>query len=179
MSSRICCANNHSPKAISIRDAAIALSEARALGVCKKCGKPLQYRIDHVYTSGPSRKEHGFVVTRAVRLARRLADDQNDDPFLLVLQEIETGKEQILPTFWPFGRNRAQRGGQFSPILALEEWRSLFRQLDTSFDELEDRIRFRAYQLYEQRGRRHGHALEDWLEAENELAGPSAWRVAA
>ena len=32
-----------------------------------------------------------------------------------------------------------------------------------------DAIRERAYQLYEQRGRADGHALEDWLTAEAEL----------
>ena len=29
----------------------------------------------------------------------------------------------------------------------------------------------RAYELYEQRGRQEGRALEDWLEAERELGG--------
>ena len=30
----------------------------------------------------------------------------------------------------------------------------------------------RAYELYEQRGRQDGRALEDWLKAERELGGP-------
>jgi outer membrane protein TolC len=29
----------------------------------------------------------------------------------------------------------------------------------------------RAYELYEQRGRQEGRALEDWLNAERQLAG--------
>ena len=33
------------------------------------------------------------------------------------------------------------------------------------------RIAERAYQLYEQRGREDGHALDDWLQAERELLG--------
>jgi hypothetical protein len=32
--------------------------------------------------------------------------------------------------------------------------------------EKQDRIAAKAYALYEQHGRREGHALEDWLEAE-------------
>ena len=32
-----------------------------------------------------------------------------------------------------------------------------------------ERIASRAYQLYISRGGQHGHALEDWLEAEQEL----------
>ena len=40
----------------------------------------------------------------------------------------------------------------------------------------EDAIRRRAYQLYEKRGRTHGHALEDWVTAETEIAGPVAHR---
>ena len=39
------------------------------------------------------------------------------------------------------------------------------------FAELEDRVRNRAYQLYEKRGYAHGHALDDWLEAKAELMG--------
>jgi len=39
------------------------------------------------------------------------------------------------------------------------------------FAELEDRIRKRAYQLYEKRGYAHGHALDDWLEAKAEVLG--------
>ena len=35
----------------------------------------------------------------------------------------------------------------------------------------EDAIRFRAYQLFEQRGRTHGFDMEDWLRAEGELVG--------
>ena len=34
--------------------------------------------------------------------------------------------------------------------------------------EIEDRIRVRAYELYEARGRDDGHDLEDWLRAEEE-----------
>jgi hypothetical protein len=37
-------------------------------------------------------------------------------------------------------------------------------------EEIEVLIRFRAYELWEQKGREHGRALEDWLEAEQELA---------
>jgi Protein of unknown function (DUF2934) len=39
------------------------------------------------------------------------------------------------------------------------------------FAELEDRIRKRAYQLYERREYVHGHALDDWLEAKAEVLG--------
>jgi hypothetical protein len=66
-----------------------------------------------------------------------VADGENYDPFLLVLREIETGKEQILPTFWAYAQTNPQRGGQFLPLLRLEEWKTLFRQLDTGFYELE------------------------------------------
>ena len=179
MPSRICCPENHLSKTMLIHDAAIALSEGRALGVCKKCGKELQYRIDHVYAHEPSAEEHGFIVTRAVRLGTRLADGENYDPFLLVLREIRTGKERILSTFWTHGQNSAQRGGQFSPLLSLGEWKRLFRRLDARFDENEERIRVRAYELYEQRGMREGHALDDWLQAEAELTERKRLRAAA
>jgi hypothetical protein len=179
MPSHISCPKNHSTKGISIHDAAIAVSEGRAIGVCKKCGKELQYRNDHVYANDPKRKKYSFVVTRAVRLGTRLADGENCDPFLLVLREIKTGKEQILPTFWAHGKSNAQRGGQFPPILSLEEWKTLFRQLDAGFDDAKEKIRVRAYELYEQRGKRDGHALDDWLQAEAELTKRKSLRAAA
>jgi hypothetical protein len=44
------------------------------------------------------------------------------------------------------------------------------RKLETEeLSELHNRIVLRAYQLYEKRGRVHGHALDDWLRAEQEI----------
>ncbi len=37
----------------------------------------------------------------------------------------------------------------------------------------DERIRSRAYALYEQRGRVDGHDLDDWLQAEAEVSGKS------
>lgn len=39
--------------------------------------------------------------------------------------------------------------------------------------ELEEKIRARAYEIYEQRGRDEGHHIDDWLQAEAELSGRS------
>ena len=36
---------------------------------------------------------------------------------------------------------------------------------------LEERIRLRAYELYEARDREDGHELDDWLQAEAEIIG--------
>lgn len=179
MPSRISCPNNHSTRAIPIQDAAIALSKGQPLPVCNKCGKELQYRIDHTYANDPKKRKYSFVVTRAVRLGTRLAGGENYDPFLLVLRNTENREEQILPTFWAHGRSGTQRGGQFPPLLTLEEWKTLFRQLDAGFSDTEERIRVRAYELYEKRGKQGGHALDDWLRAEAEVSGPKALRAAA
>ena len=178
MPSKICCPDNHATKGISIHDAAIAISEGHAIGICKKCGKELQYRIEHVFPGDPKEKLHSFSVTRVVRLWTRLTGDEGYDPFLLVLRQVETGKERILPTFWVDGQ-AAQRGGQFPPLLTFEEWKTLFRRLDASFDELEERIRVRAYELYEKRGKRDGSAMADWLQAEAELTAREILDVAA
>jgi Protein of unknown function (DUF2934) len=35
--------------------------------------------------------------------------------------------------------------------------------------DIDTRIRLRAYQIYEQRGRTDGFALDDWLQAEKEI----------
>ena len=37
--------------------------------------------------------------------------------------------------------------------------------------ELEHQIRLRAHELYEARGQEDGHEVEDWLRAEEEIAG--------
>ena len=38
-------------------------------------------------------------------------------------------------------------------------------------NDIEERIRRRAYELYEQRGRIEAFALDDWLQAEAEILG--------
>ena len=42
---------------------------------------------------------------------------------------------------------------------------------------MEQIVRRRAYELYEQRGREHGHAQEDWLQAEAEIVGTTLRRA--
>ena len=43
------------------------------------------------------------------------------------------------------------------------------RARKTEGASVDARIAFRAYELYEQRGRQDGYALEDWLRAEREI----------
>jgi hypothetical protein len=45
--------------------------------------------------------------------------------------------------------------------------------------ELEYQIRQRAYELYEARGRKDGHEVEDWLRAEEEITEKKARTIAA
>jgi hypothetical protein len=40
--------------------------------------------------------------------------------------------------------------------------------------DLQELVRARAYELYEQRGREDGHDLEDWVQAESEIARTKA-----
>jgi len=72
---------------------------------------------------------------------------------------------------------------QISPItgkvVLLATWRKAdFGRPDAGSYELEERIRVRAYQLYEQRGKRNGYALDDWLQAEVELTARRSFRAA-
>lgn len=62
MPSWIACPNDHSTKSVWIQDAAIATSEGRPIGAYRKCGKELQYRIDHVYASDPREKRDGHAL---------------------------------------------------------------------------------------------------------------------
>jgi hypothetical protein len=43
--------------------------------------------------------------------------------------------------------------------------------------QVQDRIRVRAYELYEQRGKAEGHDVEDWLQAEQEILPRSVSQV--
>jgi DUF2934 family protein len=40
-----------------------------------------------------------------------------------------------------------------------------------SVSNAEEKIRLHAYQLYEERGKIEGHALDDWLQAQAEVLG--------
>lgn len=40
-----------------------------------------------------------------------------------------------------------------------------------SFQQIEDRIRIRAHEIFEERGARGQHALDDWLEAKAQVLG--------
>ncbi|HTU36281.1 MAG TPA: DUF2934 domain-containing protein [Candidatus Acidoferrum sp.] len=179
MPPRISCPQGHATRKIAMRDAAVSLSENHAIGACEKCGKPLHYQLDHVNSNDPTGKQHTFKVTRAVRLRTRPAKNEKYDPFLLLLRDVETGAEQILPVFWMEGESAAQRGGPFSPAMTLQQWKELFRRLDADFVDLNERIRMRAYEIYDQRGRSDGYALNDWLQAQAELTADAALLAAA
>lgn len=44
---------------------------------------------------------------------------------------------------------------------------------------IEEAIRLRAYELFEERGRENGHDQEDWLRAEEEVTGKKIRTMAA
>ena len=52
-------------------------------------------------------------------------------------------------------------------------------QTSESSADLTEQVRSRAYELYERRGREDGHELNDWLQAESEIAHQGASAVAA
>jgi hypothetical protein len=45
--------------------------------------------------------------------------------------------------------------------------------------QLEEQLRQRAYELYEERGREEGHEVDDWLRAEEEITGKKVRAVGA
>ena len=57
----------------------------------------------------------------------------------------------------------------FKSVAILNQDASLALEYPVGFLKLHERIRQRAYELYEERGREHGHDLDDWLKAEGEL----------
>jgi len=66
------------------------------------------------------------------------------------------------------------------PADVLSKVRGAIRdQGEAASPELEERIRVRAYELYEQRGKQDGHDLDDWFQAEAELAPQRRFRATA
>ncbi len=53
------------------------------------------------------------------------------------------------------------------------------KQFSATPVELEDAIRRRAYEIYEQRGRTDGLELDDWAQAEAEIRGSTEMPKAA
>jgi len=53
------------------------------------------------------------------------------------------------------------------------------KQFSATPVELEDAIRRRAYEIYEQRGRTDGFELDDWAQAEAEIRGSTEMSKAA
>jgi len=45
--------------------------------------------------------------------------------------------------------------------------------------DMQEQIRQRAYQLYQERGENHGNDVEDWLTAEREIRGSQTNKAAA
>jgi len=52
-------------------------------------------------------------------------------------------------------------------------------QTTGSTSDLQEQIRRRAYELYEQRGSNDGYELNDWLKAESELTQQTSKTIAA
>ena len=55
----------------------------------------------------------------------------------------------------------------------------IMRQTPKSGGDQNEKIRRRAYELYEQRGRGDGFALDDWLQAESKVTESKTKRATA
>jgi hypothetical protein len=63
-------------------------------------------------------------------------------------------------------------GGQFwAEVIPMSPKTPISIRLKPPDAEVEEQIRQRAHQLYEERGRLDGNAMEDWLIAEEEVLG--------
>lgn len=68
-----------------------------------------------------------------------------------------------------------------SKPLAIESVSQLQRQPSSNreVEDLQERIKLRAYELYEARGCIHGHHEEDWADAERQIREQGRLRQAA
>ncbi len=53
------------------------------------------------------------------------------------------------------------------------------RLMDRQPENAHERIKLRAYELYEERGRIHGHHEDDWADAEREIGEETQFQKAA
>lgn len=65
------------------------------------------------------------------------------------------------------------------PTPEIDTPQSTTRQTAEFTAELQEQIRLRAYELYEQRGGEDGRDFDDWLQAESEVTQQKAKTVAA
>jgi len=56
---------------------------------------------------------------------------------------------------------------------------NMHKTLQSELIKVDEKISRRAYELYEQRGRRDGHELDDWLQAEAEVTAKKSKTSAA
>ncbi|HEY7304893.1 MAG TPA: DUF2934 domain-containing protein [Bryobacteraceae bacterium] len=66
------------------------------------------------------------------------------------------------------------------PAIKMEDVASqpeIAKELTEQFNDLTERVRDRAYELFEKRRGKHGTDLEDWLRAEAELLFPAKFEV--
>ena len=61
------------------------------------------------------------------------------------------------------------RASMSTPAKAVTPITPRAREPVSSYDDLHVLIAKRAYELYNERGYRHGYALDDWLDAEREI----------
>lgn len=124
-----CSGSEHHFRNMKIYEAAINLSQGKALGSPCKCGADLEYKIKHEYANVGGALAT-YTVTRAARLdPEQLSDNDGYDPFLLLLRNDETGDEVVLPTFWAPDKSGRPRGGQYPPMMRLRDWKELFGKL--------------------------------------------------
>ena len=65
--------------------------------------------------------------------------------------------------------SRPRQRAMPSPVEARRNENTSPNRLDEQFQDIHARISERAYALYEEHGREDGHALENWLAAEQQV----------
>lgn len=125
--SQIECDNGHRSSG-TMRDAAIHVSRYHDIGRCRRCDALLRYVFEHKSSNDPTQPVYRYELVRASRLSTKV-DSEGYDPFLLVLKDLDSGKETVWPFFWrKDGRNK-WRVGQWAPMLKADEWHTLFDRI--------------------------------------------------
>jgi hypothetical protein len=113
------------------RDAAIELSQNGSLLTCSRCGKPRHYFVSQFY---PRYEEtHEYELEKVVRIySPEDAEAEGYDPMIFLLRHQKSGDKVLWPFYWVKDKRGKWGGGQFPPMLHVEEFKMAIKKLEGS-----------------------------------------------
>jgi hypothetical protein len=127
MPSEVICDNRHWGG--RCLEAARKIARDGSLGACSRCGIPIRYIMTHTY---PNKGTYKFELERVIRLyADEEAEREGYDPMLFFLRQLNGDEPRVQLFYWTKNKHNAWHVGQFPPLLSIEEFGRLHKNLFT------------------------------------------------